>query len=239
MKKKSKSYFLFFLILLFINSFVMSNVLKGRLKKFGTYGILPASFVNVTLSKKSGQNLKTELTGSDGMYYFHNVEPGSYLLKIWVKDIYSKPIIHKVEVLDKPITQAPPILTHFLKFENPEENRRFPLAFVANIRSKGIHYNLPANAMVWIILKCRNDNFLINTKRHIYIEENGKWESDNIPLDRPIKEIIAILVTKTYNAHLRLIMSSKSWDEFSQLPLPKLKKDSYYYILATRKIIVD
>ena len=232
MKKKSKSYFLFFLILLFINSFVMSNVLKGRLEKFGTYGILPASFVNVTLSKKSGQNLKTELTGSDGMYSFYNVAPGPYLLKIWAKGFDSKPISHEVEVLDEPITQAPLILTHLLKFENSEKKRRISLAFSKNIWPKGIHYNLPDDAMVWIILKCKNDNFLINTRRLIYIKENGEWESDNIPLDRPIKEIIALLVTKTGNSRLRLMISNKSWYEFSQLP-----KDSY--ILATRKIIVD
>lgn len=229
MKKRSKSFFLFLLILLVINSFAYSVVLRGALAKFGTHGILPASFVNITLATESGQNLKTELTDSEGMYYFYDVEPGLYILKIWVKGFDGKPINYEVEVLNRPITQAKTFLIHYFKFESPEEEI-ITLGRPVHIGARGIHYNLPTDARIWIVLKCRNDNFLIKTKRHIYIKKEGKWASDEILIDRQIKEILAVLVTKAGNYFFLHESSNELWSEFPHLP-------ENSYILASRKLI--
>ncbi len=228
MKKKLRYLYILFLILFFTNSFLFCNILKVRLEKFGTYGILPASFVNVTLSKKSGKNLKTELTGSDGIYNFHDIDPGIYVLKIWANGFDNKPVTYEVEVLDESLTDTKPFLIHYFEFEFPKEKERFPRN--SNITAKGIYYNFPDDAYVWIVLKCVNENYLLSTKKPIYIKKNGKWESSEILLDRQIKEILAVLVTKT--GHGRFRAFNNYLHEFHQLP-----QDSF--IVAARKIILN
>lgn len=229
MKKKLRYLYILFLILFFTNSFLFCSILKGRLEKFGTYGILPASFVNVTLSKKSGQYLKTELTGSDGIYNFHDIEPGIYVLKIWANGFDNKPVTYKIEVLDESLVDTKPFLIHYFEFEFPEEKENFPLN--SRITAKGIYCNFPDDVYVWIVLKCVNENYLLSTKKPIYIKKDGKWESGEILLDRPIKEILAVLVTKAGHDELfRFGALDNNQREFHKLP-----QDSF--IVATRKII--
>ncbi len=228
MKKILRFLCISFLILFFTNSFLFCNILKGRLEKFGTYGILPASFVNVTLSNKSGKNLKTELTGSDGIYNFHDIEPGIYVLKIWANGFDNKPVTYEVEVSDESLTDTKPFLIHYFEFEFPKEEELFPIN--SRITAKGIYYNFPDDAHVWIVLKCVNENYLLSTKKPIYIKKDGKWESSEILLDRPIKEILAVLVTKVDHKIFRFRVSNNYLSEFSNLP-----SDSF--IVAARIII--
>jgi hypothetical protein len=223
MKKNIKIIFTSSLILILAHSFIFSSVLKGKLEKFGIHGLLPAPFVYVTLSQ-NGKSLKTEITGSDGVYSFIDVQPGNYMLKIWAKGFDYKPLTREVNVLRQEITEVPPILINFT-FESPKDNEFFPRTI--RIKARGYHYSLPPKANIWIILKCLNRNFLVSTKKPIIIKENGQWESYEIILDRSIMEILAVSAAKKANNYFRYHFLT----EFTTLP-----KGSY--ILATRKITV-
>jgi len=237
MKNESKALSLICLASLVIPSWAFCSALTGRLEKFGALGLLPASYINVTLSKNNGENLKTIITESDGKYCFNDIEPGSYVLKVWVKGLDNDPLTRDVEVLkDKELTDAGQILIHFFIFEFPKE-QVFPSAdlmgFIKNegyrFRARGSHYALPDDADIWPVFKCKNGNYLLSTEKPVLIKKDGKWISREILIDRPVEEILAVLVAREGDHYFRFLMLSNDRAEFNQLP-----KNSC--ILATRRI---
>jgi len=231
MKKKLKILSLFCRASLHIHSVVFSNSLRGRLEKFGTLGLLPASFVNITLSK-NGKNLKTMITGSDGAYYFGDIEPGLYILKIWVKGFDREPLTHEAKVLeDQQVTDADRILVHRFIFEFPEE-QVIPSIDLLQLIARGSYYALPEDVRIWPILKCKNGNYLISTEKPVLVGKDGKWKSKIILIDRPVEEIIAVLVTKEGDNYFRFLMLNNNPEEFNQLPENSC-------ILAKRRIKFD
>jgi hypothetical protein len=235
MKNNKKVLFLTCLVSLCVCSISFGNVLKGRLEKFGTYGILPGSYISVTLSKENGESLMTTVTDPDGKYIFDGVKPGVYVLRIWVKGFDLDPLSHSIKVLeDVDVTDADTILIHKFTFELPKEQAcsealmKFlseKIRFVA----QGSHYALPENVNIWPVLKCLNGNYLISTEKPVRINKNGKWTSREIIVDRPVEEILAVLVTEKGDNDFRWRISSDD-REFQHLP-------ENSYILAKRKII--
>jgi len=235
MKNRIKVLFLTCLVSLCIYSMSFSNVLKGTLEKFGTFGILPASFINVTLCKANGEILKTVVTDSDGIYLFSDVGPGVYLLKIWVKGFDYDPLFQTVKILeDIDVTDVNRILIHKFTFESSKEiafsetSMRF-LGEENRLVLRGSHYALPDDINIWPILKCLNGNYLVSTEKPVKINKNGKWTSREIFVDRPVEEILAVLSSKDGDQYFRRQLSSND-REFLQLPANS-------YILAKRRII--
>ena len=219
MIKKPYALFVSFLLLICLTSFVSAHTLKGKLEQFGDYGLLPAPHIYVTLANIEGKDLSTKITGSDGIYVFPNVEAGNYKLKIWTKKMYDRPIEKEIAVSDIPVTEIEPILVHQFIFEYPKAGERFSIGTTnVSIKAKGTHYSLPDEAKVWIILKCKNDNFFLATDRNVYIKDNGTWESKEIFMDRPIRSILAVLVTKPGNNEFYSKARKRELEEFPQLP---------------------
>lgn len=238
MKKRLKVLSLICLVPLCIHSIAFSNVLRGRLEKFGTLGILPASFINVTICKKNGDSIKTVVTGSDGMYSFSDIEPGIYILKIRVKGFENDPLSHIVKILEEiNVTDAKTIIIHRFTFELPKE-QEFPsinsMRFINEgyrFIAQGSHYALPDDVNIWPVLKCKGGNYLLSTEKPVKIYKNGKWISREIWVDRPVEEILAVLVTEGGDHYFRFLISNNDQAEFHQLPARS-------YILAKRRIII-
>lgn len=219
-----------FLLLSFLNSFVSAHTIKGKLERFGDYGVFPAPFINVTLENVEGRRLKNDLTGSDGLYTFANIDEGKYYLLIWAKGLYDKPIRKEIEVLDSPVTEIKPILIHRFEFESPEEGKRYPIGSTdVRIKTRGIHYSMPEEAKVWIVLKCKNDNFLLATDKNVHLKDDGTWESREILMDRPISSILAVMVTNIGHNFFNRMAHEKKREEFPQLL-------RYSFVISTRNI---
>lgn len=238
MKKRLKVLSLICLFSLCIHSIAFSNVLRGRLEKFGALGILPASFINVTICKKNGDGLKTVVTGSDGMYSFSDMEPGIYILKIWVKGFDYDPLSHKVKILEEiNVTDAKTIIIHHFTFKLPKEQEIISINLMrftneeSPFIAQGSHYALPDDVNIWPVLKCKSGNYLLSTEKPVKINKDGKWRSREIWVDRPVEEILAVLVTKDGDHYFRYLISNNDRAEFHQLP-------SKSYILAKRRIII-
>jgi hypothetical protein len=144
MKKRTNLMIVFSIIILlfFSTSIIYSANLQGKFNRFGPLGILPASFVPVTLHPIPDKKvLKTVYSGSDGMYYFNNIVPGDYILKIWVKGFRNKSLNYKVHVFEWEYTNIKPIVIHSLKFEIPQKGSRLIEGTV--IKPRGTYYSLP------------------------------------------------------------------------------------------------
>jgi hypothetical protein len=70
---------------------------RGKIQRQQQSRTYPASYVRVTLtprSNKSGRSLS--FTGNDGMYYFRDLQSGTYLLEVWAspnKRITSRDVV--------------------------------------------------------------------------------------------------------------------------------------------------
>lgn len=60
------------------------STIRGKIERKGDQKIYAASRVRVTLAPQEKPTSRiTVYTGSDGMYYFHNVSMGTYILEVW------------------------------------------------------------------------------------------------------------------------------------------------------------
>jgi hypothetical protein len=229
MENKSALIAIFTILLLFVTSVVYGATLQGRLDRFGRYGISTASFVPVSrCSVDSEKILETVNSGSDGMYYFNNVEPGGYILKVWVKGFREKPLKYKIHSSDQEYVNIKPIVIHSLKFDSPREEQLFPEGFV--IKPRGTHYSLPADAFLWVILSDSLNNFYLSDKP-VVVHKNGKWTTGSISLHRVLTKIHVVMVTEEGNKKFKEKVSKKDWENFKDLPEGS-------YVIANRNIKV-
>ncbi len=82
---------------------------RGKLERKGNTGNYPAAYVRVTLAPSNAKSdINSVYTGSDGMYYFRNVPPGTYVLEIWGSQ--DKAIMgFSIKVSSRPYTDLEPI----------------------------------------------------------------------------------------------------------------------------------
>ena len=82
---------------------------RGKLERKGNSVNYPAAYVRVTLAPSNAKSDITSVyTGSDGMYYFRNVPPGTYVLEIWGSQ--DKAIMSfSIKVSNRPYTDLEPI----------------------------------------------------------------------------------------------------------------------------------
>lgn len=82
---------------------------RGKLERKGDTGNYPAAYVRVTLAPSNAKSdINSVYTGSDGMYYFRNVPPGTYVLGIWGSQ--DKAIMSfSIKVSNRPYTDLEPI----------------------------------------------------------------------------------------------------------------------------------
>jgi hypothetical protein len=60
------------------------TIVRGKIERQNSPRNYPAPRVRVTLAPANDQGrATTAYTGADGMYYFHNVAAGQYVLKVW------------------------------------------------------------------------------------------------------------------------------------------------------------
>lgn len=103
------------IVLLVIVLFVLSAstyaaTVRGRLDRRDGYGrIYPAVYVRVTLRSDRLGRSGPAYSGTDGMYYFYNVPPGTYYLEIWPYPNQQQPIVYVIYVNDQPLTDIAPI----------------------------------------------------------------------------------------------------------------------------------
>jgi len=99
---------LFAAALLFVADPAYSQTVRGRLDREGPYGFYPAAYVQVTLyAPDRGRSLPV-YTDVDGMYYFHDVPPGDYILEIWVSP--DRPLSYRIHVFRRRYVDIKPIL---------------------------------------------------------------------------------------------------------------------------------
>lgn len=222
------------LILIFILSSTASFVaygstLQGKLEYFGERGLGPAPFIAVTLNPKASQrNPQTENSGSDGMYYFYNVEPGDYVLKIWRSGFDNKSINYKIHVPDKEHVNIKKIVIHSLKFKIPKKGKKFYLG--TKIKPSGTYYSIPDNVS-WIAFSDKYNN-LYFSDNPVILQKDGKWTTnsiDNYP--RNSTQINVVMITEEESKKLQ----KKSSDTGRWQNLKGRLKDSYF-ILASRDI---
>lgn len=215
-------------LILHLSSLIHSAALQGKLEKFGSLGILSAQFVPVTLNPSGDDTIiRTINTDSDGMFYFDECQPGIYILKVWCRGIDAKPLEFEVTVKDQPVTNINPISIHSLKFKYPKEGQTFPQQ--VEIKAKGIHYNIPEDDFIWLILKNRNGNYYLPTKYAVKLNTDATWESKPLEIFEGSEEILAVLVTKECNNKFRLLSGSPALNCFAYLP-------KACYLIAQRKI---
>jgi|GEM_PF-785078 len=231
MKKRTNFIIVFTIIILlfFFTSIVYSATLQGKLNRFGSHGILPASFVPVTLhSIPDKKILRTVISGSDGMYYFNNIVPGDYILKIWVMGFRNKSLNYKVHVFEQEYTNIKPIVIHSLEFEIPQKGSRFIEGTV--IRPRGTHYSLPDDALLWIVLSDSLNNYYLRDLP-VFVHEDGTWTSKSVTIGRNITKIHAVMVTQEGNKIFQEKVEKKERQGFKDFP-----EDSY--IVASQDIKV-
>lgn len=85
--------------LLFAASVVSAQTVTGRvLETGGTASQHPAAHVTVTLASGQGRT-SPAFTDQEGRYYFHDIEPGSYTLEVWVLGFKTGiPVTRQVDV---------------------------------------------------------------------------------------------------------------------------------------------
>lgn len=227
-KVKSALFFLFIINFIFISSLAYATTVRGRLDRFGLLGIAPASDIQVTLySRVTKESLGPSSTGSDGMYYFHNVTPGVYVIEIGFQGFNHEPLKYEVEALDQEYTNISPILINWLKFVYPEEGGCFNTGSV--IKTKGTHL-FPTNAPIWIVLSDSSGNLFLQNFP-IRLKANGLWTSKNVHLcDGKIK-IHAVLVTEEGDEVFKEKVMNMRWVKIDSLPAKSL-------ILTSREIEV-
>lgn len=221
---------IFIVFLFFITSSVYSATLQGRLDKFGPLGIVPAPFISVTLySEINNQNI-TVNSGSNGMYYFDDIEPGNYILKIWVKGFRNDSINYEICVLNQKTTIIEPKVIHSIQFDIPEEGKIFLVRtyFIA----RGTHYSLPENTFLWALFSDLSNNFYFCNDHPIVINKNGTWKTRKSFLTQEyITKINIVIVTPEANKIFKAMSRLRPADRIRSLP-----KDSF--ILTSQDIKV-
>ncbi len=216
--------------LLFLStSIIYSATLQGKLNRFGSNGILPASFVSVTLhSIPDKKILRTVNSGSDGMYYFNNIVPGDYILKIWVRGFRNKSLNYKVHVFEREYTNIKPIVIHSLEFEIPQKGSRLIEGTV--IKPQGTHYSLPEDAFLWIVLSDSLNNYFLRDLP-VFVHEDGSWTSNTVSIGRNITKIHAVMLTREGNKIFQEKVEKKERQGFKDFPEGS-------YIIASQDIKV-
>jgi hypothetical protein len=228
---KSTAYISLIFILLFAVSSVANGVIiEGKLERFGKYGILPAAFVSITLfSDVNEKNLQTVISDSKGMYYFENIEAGTYILKVWVNGFKEKALNYKIGVTDNKDIRIKSILIHSLKFNNPKENARFK-AGTYIVEPGGMYYSIPNNASLWIAFSSKY-NDLYFSDNPVTLHKDGTWTAETIfSYPRGITEINVVMITEEESKKLQKKASEDS--AFPKFNIPK----NTYRIIAIRKI---
>jgi len=229
MKNKTALSAIFTILLLFVTSVVYSATLQGRLDRFGPNGILPASFVPVSIYSDIDEKiLGTVSSGSDGMYYFNHVKPGDYILKVWVKGFRKKSLNYKVHISDQEYINIKPIVIHSLKFDIPQKGGRFIEGIV--IKPRGTHYSLPADAFLWVVLSDSLNNFYLRDNP-VVVHKDGTWTTDSISIGRYLTKIHVVIVTEDGNKKFKEKVSKKERGGFKDFPEGS-------YVIASRNIKV-
>jgi hypothetical protein len=231
MKKRTNFMIGFTIIILFLfsTSIVYSANLQGKLNRFGPHGILPASFVPVTLHTIPDKKiLRTVNSGSDGMYYFNHIVPGDYILRIWVKNFRNESLNYTVRVLEQEYTNIKPIVIHFLEFEIPKKGSRLIEGTV--IKPRGSHYALPDDAFLWIVLSDSLNNYFLRDLP-VFVDKDGSWTSNTVSIGRNITGIHAVMLTREGNKIFQKKVEKKEWQGFKDLP-------GGSYIIASQDIKV-
>jgi hypothetical protein len=94
--------------LLFVTDSAYSQTVRGRLDREGRYGYYPVAYVQVTLNAPDMGRSLPIYTDIDGMYYFHDVPPGDYILEIWVYP--DRLLSYRIHVFNQRYVDIEPIL---------------------------------------------------------------------------------------------------------------------------------
>jgi hypothetical protein len=229
---KSKAYLSLIVILLFcVSSAANASTIEGKLERFGKYGILPASFVSITLcSDIDKKNLQTVISDSKGMYYFGNIEAGTYILKVWVNGFKEKALNYKIGVTNNKDLSIKPILIHSLRFDRPEENARIKVGTYI-IQPGGIYYSITNNTSLWIAFSSKY-NDLYFSDNPVTLHKDGTWTAETIfSYPKNITQINVIMITEEESKKLQ-----KKASEDSNFPKIKDIPKNSYRIIASRKI---
>lgn len=98
------------LVVFMLSAFTFGGTVRGRVDRKDGYGrIYPAVYVRVTLNNSQRGRSAPAYTGTDGMFYLHNVPAGSYNLEIW-PDPNQGPLVYTINVSDQGITDIAPIV---------------------------------------------------------------------------------------------------------------------------------
>ncbi|MBN1572141.1 MAG: carboxypeptidase regulatory-like domain-containing protein [Deltaproteobacteria bacterium] len=115
-----------------------NDIVRGSIIDVTTEGnTKPIENIPVTLCNSKGEDCSSPVyTDSKGMYYFYEVPPGDYILKIWINGYeMGKPHIHKVEVSDYRklnIVKTPHTDPKTFEFLNPSYTNVKSLSIVPN-----------------------------------------------------------------------------------------------------------
>jgi hypothetical protein len=207
---------IFTILLLSVTSAVYGATLQGRLDRFGLYGISPASFVPVSLCSDVDEKiLRTVSSGSDGMYYFNNVKPGDYILKVWVKGFMKKPLKYKIHSSDQEYVNIKPIVIHSLKFDIPREGQLIIEGSI--IKPRGTHYSLPADAFLWVVISDSLNNFYLRDNP-VVVHKDGTWTTDSLSIGRYLTKIHVVIVTEEGNKKFKEKVSKRERGGFKDFP---------------------
>lgn len=219
-------------ILFTITSSGYSASLEGRIEQFGPLGIVAAPFLPLTLySETKSQNIKTVNSGSDGRYYFADIKPGDYILKIWVMGFNKNSIDYRVHLLNQESTLIEPKIIHFIQFNIIPPGNVYMSTTL--LRAEGTHYSLPDDTFLWVLLSDKKNNFYFCDDDPVVIKKNGTWKKLKSfqASSNDITKINVVIVTKEAND----IFKERSR---SELPYWYGKLPKGTFILASQDIKV-
>ena len=85
-------------------------IVRGKVERKGKSGNYPASYVRVTLAPSDARSdVNSVYTGSDGMFHFRKVPPGTYVLEIWGSQ-ETVILRFSIKVSNRPYTDLEPII---------------------------------------------------------------------------------------------------------------------------------
>lgn len=168
------------------------TTVRGRLDQYNRAGLGPAAFVQVTL-EANGREIASAVTGSDGMYYFRNVTPGTCTLRIWLQEEGDTSRLglmeYEVEASRRPYTDIGAILVNRVDFNPPEGG--YACTAGAKLSFEGTH-TLPSGAPVALAFRTAHGTY-VRLRPTLELVAGSTWRFADVPVPAGTDEVLAVL----------------------------------------------
>jgi hypothetical protein len=163
---------------------------RGQLNKMTRTGLAPAGNIQVTL-RADARTVDTALSGSDGLYYLHDVPPGTCTIQVWLVEVGEQEQVleYGVDVVQprRKYFDVRPILVNRLEFGAPS----YSCAGDERLALEGSH-SLPTGAPVALVFRDAA-GALSRVRPDLDLETGRYWQMLSVPAPAGTREVMAVL----------------------------------------------